>query len=70
MNHARSRSQGNQKAFNAFATDTYRYVRGDTPEGLPPVDDGYRAAVLIGALLQSHQTGARVETPSVSHPSP
>jgi hypothetical protein len=69
MNRARPRSQGSHKAFNAFAADTYRYVPGDTPEGLPFVDR-YRAAIPIGALLQSHQKGARVETPSVSHPSP
>jgi predicted dehydrogenase len=55
--------QGYQDAFNAFVADTYRAVNGDTPEGLPTFEDGYRAAVLTEAVLRSHQTGAWVETP-------
>lgn len=55
--------QGYQDAFNAFIADTYRAVRGDTPDGLPTFEDGYRATVLTEAVLRSHHTGGWVETP-------
>ena len=70
MSQASPRAQGYQDAFNAFVADTCRTVRGYTPDGLPVFEDGYRAVFPTGAVLRSHQTGARVESPSTSHPSP
>jgi hypothetical protein len=44
MSQASPRTQGYLDAFNAFIADTYRAVRGDTPDGLPVFEDGCRAA--------------------------
>lgn len=54
--------QGYQDAFNAFAADTYRAVRGASPDGLPGFADGHRAAVLTEAVLESARTGRWVDT--------
>jgi hypothetical protein len=70
MRQACTRAQGNQDAPHAFLADNYRSVRGDTPDGLYVLGGGYRAALLTGALLRSHQTGAWGETFSVLRPSP
>jgi predicted dehydrogenase len=45
--------QGWPDAFSAFCADTYAAVRGETPEGLPTVEDGLRSAEIIDALLRS-----------------
>ncbi len=56
--------QGYQDCFNAFVADTYAAVGGDAPEGLPTFDDGLRAAVLVDAVIRSHESGTWVEVPA------
>jgi predicted dehydrogenase len=53
--------QGYQDSFNAFVADTYQAMRGDTPEGLPTFDDGWRAAALTNAVLESAKSQSWVE---------
>lgn len=45
--------QGYQDCFNAFVADTYAAIRGDYPDGLPTFADGYRAAILTAAVVES-----------------
>ncbi|CAN5250343.1 Gfo/Idh/MocA family oxidoreductase [soil metagenome] len=60
--------QGYQEAFNGFVGDVYSAIGGNTPDGLPTFDDGYRAAAVTDAVLRSHAEGGWVE---VAHrPSP
>ena len=56
--------QGYQDCFNAFVADTYAAVGGERPEGLPTFDDGRRAAVLVDAVIRSHESESWVEVPS------
>ena len=56
--------QGYQDAFNAFVSDTYAAVGGETPDGLPTFDDGRRAAVITAAVVQSAATQTWVEVPA------
>ncbi|ONI92291.1 hypothetical protein ALI22I_04960 [Saccharothrix sp. ALI-22-I] len=51
-------------AASAFVTDVYAAVAGDTPDGLPPFDDGLRAAVVTDAVLTSAASGGWVEVPA------
>lgn len=48
--------QGYQDAFNAFMTDAYDAAQGASPSGLPTFADGYRAASLTDAVIQSSVT--------------
>lgn len=48
--------QGYQDAFNAFMTDAYEAAQGASPSGLPTFADGYRAASLTDAVIQSSVT--------------
>ncbi|MFF1415907.1 Gfo/Idh/MocA family protein [Streptomyces sp. NPDC058289] len=52
--------QGYQDCFNAFVADVYAAVDGDVPDGLPTFADGYRAAVLTAAVLESARTDSWV----------
>jgi predicted dehydrogenase len=54
--------QGYQDAFNALITDAYQSAAGNPPDGLPVFADGYRAAVLTEAVLESRSTGEWVST--------
>lgn len=45
--------QGYQDAFSVFMGDAYAAVQGERPSGLPTFADGYRAAVLTDAVIQS-----------------
>lgn len=54
---------GYQDAFTAFVTDAYAAMAGATPEGLPDLVDGLRAAQLTQAVLDSAAAGgAWIET--------
>lgn len=58
-------AQGYQDCFDAFVADTYRAVRGDTPDGLPTFADGLRAVRITEAVLTSAATsGEWIEVPS------
>ena len=50
-------AQGYQDAFNAFARDVYRAVRGTTPDGLPGFAAGARSALLVDAVVRSQAAG-------------
>ncbi|MEV8338654.1 Gfo/Idh/MocA family oxidoreductase [Leucobacter sp. NPDC077196] len=54
-------AQGYQDAFNAFVADAYAAVAGEQPEGLPTFADGYRAAQITDAVLESARAGRWVE---------
>jgi predicted dehydrogenase len=56
--------QGYQDCFNAFVADTYAAVGGDRPDGLPTFADGYRAAMVTAAVVESARSGRWVEVPS------
>jgi len=53
--------QGYQDSFNAFVADTYQAIGGEKPEGLPTFADGWRAAAITGAVLESARSGSWVE---------
>jgi predicted dehydrogenase len=55
--------QGYQDAFNAFVADTYQAIQGDPPDGLPTFEDGWRAAAITSAVLQSAKSQSWVEIP-------
>ncbi|KRA24269.1 oxidoreductase [Microbacterium sp. Root61] len=55
---------GYQDAFNAFVSDAYAAMSGDTPDGLPTFDDGLRSVILTAAVLESAATGQWVEVHS------
>jgi predicted dehydrogenase len=56
--------QGFQDCFNAFVADTYAAIAGDLPDGLPTFADGYRAAVITAAVLNSAERQEWVEVPA------
>ena len=53
--------QGYQDCFNALAKDTYAAIEGHRPDGLPAFADGYRAAALTAAVVQSARSQVWVE---------
>jgi len=53
--------QGYQDAFNAYITDVYDGIRGESPEGLPTFADGLRAAVLTQAVVDAAASQSWVE---------
>jgi predicted dehydrogenase len=53
--------QGYQDAFNAFVGATYQALHGDAPDGLPTFDDGWRAAAITSAVLESASSQSWVE---------
>jgi predicted dehydrogenase len=52
--------QGYQDSFNSFVAATYQAIQGNQPEGLPTFDDGWRAAAITGAVLESAKSGGWV----------
>lgn len=52
---------GYQDAFNGFMSDVHAAIAGAAPEGLPTVDDGWRAARLTEAVLRSSAEGGHWE---------
>ena len=56
--------QGYQDCFNAFVADTYAAVGGDRPDGLPTFADGYRAATVTAAVVESARSGRWVDVRS------
>ncbi len=54
--------QGWTDAFAAFCADTYAAVRGETPEGLPTVEDGVRSLEVVDAVLRGAATGRWTST--------
>jgi predicted dehydrogenase len=58
--------QGYQDSFNAFVADVYAAVRGDPPDGLPTFADGWRAATITAAVLESARSRAWVDVPATS----
>lgn len=46
-------AMGYQDAFNGFMADVHAAIGGAEPDGLPTFADGYRAAVLTEAVLES-----------------
>ncbi len=55
--------QGYQDCFNAFVSDVYATVAGESPEGLPTFADGRRAAVITEAVLDSAKNDSWIEVP-------
>ena len=53
--------QGFQDCFNAFVADAYAAIAGDLSDGLPTFADGYRAALITAAVLDSADRQAWVE---------
>lgn len=53
--------QGYHDCFDAFVADTYEAIRNGTPDGLPTVEDGLRAAQITDAVVASSRTGTWVE---------
>lgn len=56
--------QGYQDSFDSFVAATYQAIQGDPAEGLPTFDDGWRAAVITDAVLESAKSQAWAELPS------
>ena len=56
--------QGYQDCFNAFVADVYEAISGSPPEGLPSFRDGWRAAVLTAAVIESAAAESWVEVPA------
>jgi predicted dehydrogenase len=54
-------AQGYRDCFDLFVADAYAAVRGDSPEGLPRIGDGARAARITDAVLASAGTGSWTE---------
>ncbi|MBB2976617.1 putative dehydrogenase [Microbacterium endophyticum] len=48
---------GYQDAFNAFVSDAYAAIAGESPDGLPTFEDGVRAAHITAAVLDSARSG-------------
>jgi predicted dehydrogenase len=46
-------AQGYAQCFEAFVADTYAVIRGETRDGLPTFDDGWRSARIVDAVLAS-----------------
>jgi len=53
--------QGYQDCFNAFISDTYQAIKGNTSAVLPTFGDGLRSAKLTQAVLESSKSGAWVD---------
>jgi len=51
--------QGYLDCIDRFVADTYAAIHGASPEGLPTIDDGWRAAVITEAALESARSGGR-----------
>lgn len=49
--------QGWPDAFAAFLKDTYAAVRGESPEGLPTIEDGLRSVEIIDSFLRAAESG-------------
>jgi hypothetical protein len=60
--------QGYQDCFNALVRDTYAAIGGMQPDGLPAFADGYRAAALTAAVVESARSQAWVEAPEGTRP--
>jgi len=60
--------QGYQDSFNALVRDTYAAIGGMQPDGLPAFADGYRAAALTAAVVESARSQAWVEAPEGTRP--
>lgn len=56
--------QGYQDSFDSFVAATYQAIQGDPAEGLPTFDDGWRAAVITDAVLESAKSQTWAELPS------
>jgi predicted dehydrogenase len=56
--------QGYQDCFNAFVSDCYAAIRGESPDGLPRFTDGLRAAVVTEAVLASAGSKSWIEIPA------
>ena len=55
-------AQGYADCFDLFVADTYAAIcGGQTPDGLPLVDDGVRTAHIVDAVLLSARTRAWVD---------
>ncbi len=53
-------AQGYAQCFEAFIADTYATIRGETREGLPTFDDGWRSARIVDAVLASSKANGWV----------
>jgi predicted dehydrogenase len=53
--------QGYQDAFNSFVAGVYQAIGGNVPDGLPTFADGWRAAAITSAVLESARSGAWTE---------
>lgn len=56
--------QGYQDSFNSFVAATYQAIQGDPPEGLPTFADGWRAAEITSAVLESAKSGTWADVTS------
>jgi predicted dehydrogenase len=56
--------QGYQDSFTAFVSDVYAAIAGQKPDGLPTFADGWRAAVLTQAVMDSARNQTWVEVPA------
>jgi predicted dehydrogenase len=54
-------AQGYDGCFDLFVADTYAAIRGGSPEGLPLVGDGLRAARITDAVLASARSQSWIE---------
>lgn len=53
-------AQGYAQCFEAFVADTYATIRGESREGLPTFDDGFRSARIVDAVLASSKANGWV----------
>jgi predicted dehydrogenase len=53
-------AQGYAQCFEAFVADTYAVIRGETRDGLPTFDDGWRSARIVDAVLASSKANSWV----------
>lgn len=56
--------QGYQDSFTTFVSDVYAAIAGQKPDGLPTFADGWRAAVLTQAVVDSARNETWVEVPA------
>jgi predicted dehydrogenase len=54
-------AQGYDGCFDLFVADTYAAIRGGSPDGLPLVGDGLRAARITDAVLESARSQSWIE---------
>lgn len=50
-------AQGYAQCFEAFVADTYATILGETRDGLPTFEDGWRSARIVDAVLASSRAG-------------